>query len=89
MEDYQNQKRSLDEYRKVISDSQLSPGRTWVIGNSASSDINPAVKLGIKGILVPKETWKFEEGNLEGDAYIVTSLKEAADIILSNLHVYR
>ncbi len=82
-------KKRLEEYQEVLSDSKLTPSRTWVVGNSASSDINPATKLGITGILVPKETWKFEEGNLEGKAYVVPSLKDAADIILKNSPSYR
>lgn len=35
--------------------------RTWVIGNSIKSDIDPALKAGLKAIWIPYKTWGYEE----------------------------
>jgi putative hydrolase of the HAD superfamily len=42
-------------YRKLILDRQLALGRTWMIGNSPKSDINPALEAGIQAVFVPHE----------------------------------
>jgi putative hydrolase of the HAD superfamily len=48
-------------YRKLISERKLDPQRTWMVGNSPKSDINPALEAGIKAVFVPHEhTWRLE-----------------------------
>ncbi len=39
----------------------LDKKSTYVIGNSYSSDIKPALELGLNAIYIPAETWPFEE----------------------------
>jgi putative hydrolase of the HAD superfamily len=39
----------------------LEPGRTWMVGNSPRSDVNPALEAGIGAIYVPHpNTWQLE-----------------------------
>jgi putative hydrolase of the HAD superfamily len=39
----------------------MEPERTWMIGNSPKSDINPALEAGIGAVFVPHEhTWSLE-----------------------------
>ena len=48
-------------YTKLIGERQLDRERTWMIGNSPKSDINPALEAGIKAVFVPHEhTWRLE-----------------------------
>jgi putative hydrolase of the HAD superfamily len=53
----------------LIRERELDPERTWMIGNSPKSDINPALEVGIGAVFVPHQhTWKLEheevrEGN--------------------------
>jgi putative hydrolase of the HAD superfamily len=39
----------------------FNPDRTWMIGNSPKSDINPALEAGLRAVFVPHEmTWTME-----------------------------
>jgi len=56
-------------YVALIRERQLVRERSWMIGNSPKSDINPALEAGINAVFVPHEhTWRLEheevrEGN--------------------------
>jgi putative hydrolase of the HAD superfamily len=48
-------------YRQLVEERGLDPARTWMIGNSPKSDINPALECGLNAVLVPHEhTWRLE-----------------------------
>jgi putative hydrolase of the HAD superfamily len=39
----------------------MEPARTWMIGNSPKSDINPALEAGLNAVFVPHpHTWTLE-----------------------------
>ena len=49
-------------YRSIIQQRQLDPARTWMIGNSPRSDINPALRAGLNAVFIPHEhTWGLEK----------------------------
>jgi putative hydrolase of the HAD superfamily len=48
-------------YRLLVEGRGLDPARTWMIGNSPKSDINPALDAGLGAVFVPHEhTWLLE-----------------------------
>ena len=48
-------------YRQILSQLQLDPQETWMIGNSPRSDINPALAAGLNAVFIPHpHTWHFE-----------------------------
>lgn len=48
-------------YQRLVEERALAPERTWMIGNSPKSDINPALETGLNAVLVPHEhTWRLE-----------------------------
>jgi putative hydrolase of the HAD superfamily len=48
-------------YSALIRERRLDPERSWMIGNSPKSDINPALEAGIHAVFVPHEhTWRLE-----------------------------
>jgi len=54
-------------YRRLIEELTLDPGRTWMIGNSPKSDINPALEAGLNAVLVPHpHTWVLERQDVKG-----------------------
>jgi putative hydrolase of the HAD superfamily len=56
-------------YRRLIEDRGFNPARTWMIGNSPKSDINPALDAGLNAVLVPHEhTWVLEHQDLRESA---------------------
>ncbi len=53
--------KDLTSYRGLIEQCGLEPARTWMIGNSPRSDINPARELGINAVYIPHpQTWSLE-----------------------------
>jgi putative hydrolase of the HAD superfamily len=49
-------------YRALVADRGMDPERTWMIGNSPKSDINPALEAGLNAVFVPHEhTWLLEK----------------------------
>ncbi len=57
--------KTVGAYRDVVRERHLDPGRTWMIGNSPKSDINPALKAGINAVFVPHAaTWGLERQEL-------------------------
>jgi len=52
-------------YRRILDESALDPGRTWMIGNSPKSDIVPALAAGLGAVFVPHEhTWSLEHAEV-------------------------
>ena len=52
-------------YRSVVSKYGLAQDRTWMVGNSPKSDINPALSAGINAVFVPHgATWVLEHDEL-------------------------
>ena len=49
-------------YRALVAERGMDPERTWMIGNSPKSDINPALEAGLNAVFVPHEhTWLLEK----------------------------
>ncbi len=53
-------------YSRLVAERGLDSTRTWMIGNSPKSDINPALRAGINAVFVPhSRTWSLENQALE------------------------
>lgn len=75
---YTLERKTEREYSEILSELGVPRDRIWVVGNSVKSDINPALRLGLRSILIPRGIWKYEEDTLEsGDLAIMQSLEEA------------
>ncbi|HVS04644.1 MAG TPA: HAD family hydrolase [Candidatus Dormibacteraeota bacterium] len=54
--------KAVDTYRAIARERDLDPTRTWMIGNSPRSDINPALRAGLNAVFIPHEhTWRLEK----------------------------
>jgi len=52
-------------YRALVRDRGMDRERTWMIGNSPKSDINPALDAGLKAVYIPHpRTWHLEFADL-------------------------
>ncbi len=52
-------------YERIVVELDYHPVRTWMIGNSARSDINPALEAGLNAVYIPhKATWRLEHEEL-------------------------
>ena len=53
--------KDAESYAALIQGRKLARERTWMVGNSPKSDINPALEAGINAVFVPHEhTWRLE-----------------------------
>jgi putative hydrolase of the HAD superfamily len=54
-----------ETYRAIVEERRLDPARTWMIGNSPRSDINPALAAGLNAVFIPHEhTWRLEKSEI-------------------------
>lgn len=63
------------EYERIAVQQNLSPGGSWIVGNSMKSDINPGILAGFNCILIPNPyTWRFEMEEPAGHYFTLESL---------------
>jgi putative hydrolase of the HAD superfamily len=56
-------------YQTLVARLELDPHRTWMIGNSPKSDINPALAAGLNAVYIPHPvTWRLEHQELDAAA---------------------
>jgi putative hydrolase of the HAD superfamily len=61
--------KNVAAYRALVERLELAPSRTWMIGNSPKSDINPALAAGLNAVFIPHPaTWRLEHQELDGNA---------------------
>jgi putative hydrolase of the HAD superfamily len=54
--------KDVQAYQHIVKMMQLDSSRTWMIGNSPRSDINPALVAGLNAIFIPHpHTWHLED----------------------------
>jgi putative hydrolase of the HAD superfamily len=76
--------REKDEpaYRKLIADCNFDATRSWMIGNSPKSDINPALQAGLNAVFVPHErTWHLERTDLRSGAGKLLVIERFSDLL--------
>jgi len=70
-------------YRLLVAGRGLDPSRTWMIGNSPKSDINPALEAGLNAVYVPHaHTWTLERQQIVPGAGRLLELQRFADLRL-------
>lgn len=67
--------------RDLLARHNLDPCRTWMVGNSPRSDVNPALAVGIGAIHIPyHRPWSFEEVPIADPERVIT-LNRFADLL--------
>lgn len=58
--------KSVQTYVEVTDSLGLDPERTWMVGNSTKSDIQPALEAGLHAVFIPHPmTWHLEHVDIE------------------------
>jgi putative hydrolase of the HAD superfamily len=53
-------------YRRLVEAAALDPARAFMIGNSPRSDINPALRAGLRAVFIPHpHTWELEHEEVD------------------------
>ena len=62
--------KDIAAYRSIVEKYALIPQRTWMIGNSPKSDINPALAAGVNAVFVPHDnTWILEHEEVSRNGF--------------------
>lgn len=73
--------KDTESYRQLLQRCGLDAGRTWVIGNSPRSDINPALELGLNAVYIPHpRTWSLENEQLAAGPGRLIVLEKFSDL---------
>jgi putative hydrolase of the HAD superfamily len=68
-------------YRSLVGTRGMEPERTWMIGNSPKSDINPALEAGLNAVFVPHaHTWVLERQEIRWGAGRLLVLEHFGDL---------
>jgi len=68
-------------YRRLAAERGLDAGKTWMIGNSPKSDINPAIEAGLNAVLVPHaHTWVLERQDLREAGPRLITVEKFSDL---------
>jgi putative hydrolase of the HAD superfamily len=77
-------RKTEQEYLQILDAWGVAPVDAWAVGNSVRSDINPALRVGIRAVWIARPTWLYEEASLlPGDVIKVHSLTDACSVILA------
>jgi putative hydrolase of the HAD superfamily len=68
-------------YGRLVEERGMDPARTWMIGNSPKSDINPALEAGLNAVFVPHaHTWILEKQDLRPGKGKLLVVEQFADL---------
>ncbi len=68
-------------YRALVAGLGLDPARSWMIGNSPKSDVNPALAAGLNAVFIPHhQTWRLEQQDLAAGPGRLLVLERFADL---------
>jgi putative hydrolase of the HAD superfamily len=74
--------KDVDAYRTIVAELDLDPARTWMIGNSPKSDVNPALAAGLNAVFIPHQyTWRLEHQELAEGPGRLLMLDRFADLL--------
>lgn len=78
--------KNRDAYLELARLREFDVDRTWMIGNSPKSDINPALEAGLRAVFVPHErTWTLEREEIRagnGRLRVVKNFRELRGVFL-------
>jgi putative hydrolase of the HAD superfamily len=73
--------KQADVYRRHVEENEIDPQRTWMVGNSPKSDINPALEAGLGAVFVPHpRTWRLEHAEIPAEADRLHVLERFSDL---------
>jgi putative hydrolase of the HAD superfamily len=68
-------------YLRLVEERQLDRARTWMVGNSPKSDINPAMEAGLNAVYIPHaHTWVLEKQEIRPGAGQLLALEEFREL---------
>jgi len=73
--------KNAEAYASIARGRGLNAGRTWMVGNSPKSDINPALAAGLNAVYVPHpRTWGLEKEEIQATNGRLLILESFSDL---------
>jgi putative hydrolase of the HAD superfamily len=73
--------KDVTAYRTLVGQLGIDSGRTWMAGNSAKSDINPALEAGLNAAFIPHpHTWTLERQDIRPGPGRLLMLERFSDL---------
>ena len=73
--------KDVSVYRRLVEQRGLDAARTWMVGNSPKSDINPALEAGLGAVFVPHDrTWILERQEIHAGFPRLVVVERFADL---------
>jgi putative hydrolase of the HAD superfamily len=73
--------KTASSYRLLVEGRGMLAERSWMIGNSPRSDVNPALEAGLNAVFVPhSRTWRLEREELRDGPGRLIVLERFADL---------
>jgi putative hydrolase of the HAD superfamily len=73
--------KDAEAYHQLVATRAMDPERTWMIGNSPKSDINPALSAGLRAVFVPHaNTWMLEKEEIRDGNGRLLVIERFADL---------
>jgi putative hydrolase of the HAD superfamily len=79
-------------FREVLAVAGCNPEAAWSVGNSLASDINPALRIGMRAIWIDAHVWEYERREINpAPGHLVTAqdLQAAAKLLLGTVSTKR
>jgi putative hydrolase of the HAD superfamily len=74
--------KNRDAYTRLAQVRGFDLERTWMIGNSPRSDINPSLEAGLRAVFVPHErTWTLEREEIRDAGERLVVVKQFSDLV--------
>jgi len=74
--------KNREAYLRLAEVRGFDHERTWMIGNSPKSDINPALDAGLRAVFVPHQrTWTLEREELRDGGSRLVVVKRFRDLL--------
>ncbi len=73
--------KDASSFRALVEECGLARERTWMVGNSPRSDINPALEIGLGAVYIPHaRTWSLETEEIRNGGGRLLVLEKFADL---------
>ena len=73
--------KDVASYSALVRERSLDAKRTWMVGNSPKSDINPALEAGLGAVFVPHQhTWRLEHEEVRQGTDRLLELEQFSDL---------
>lgn len=68
-------------YERLIATEDIDRRRSWMVGNSLRSDINPALAAGLRAAHFTRPAWSYEDVEPQGEPWRIQRLLQLMELI--------